>query len=72
MIAHMVAVCKSKRIDGLNENNANMVDTTHWRQQYPQGISVLTTFSALRNELMPSKEFRLCPAFSGPRKAGPA
>jgi hypothetical protein len=39
---HMMAVCKSKKIDGLNENNIMPLTyhTSLWRKQYPSGVSV--------------------------------
>ena len=39
---HMVAICKSNRIEGLNENNIMpfWYHTSHWRKQYPEGTSV--------------------------------
>jgi hypothetical protein len=71
---HMVAVCKSKKIDGLNETNIMPVwwHTTHWRRQYPQGTSVENNVSieTLRNTTRPSQEFCLCPAFSSGKKPG--
>jgi hypothetical protein len=44
---HMIAVCKSGRIDGLDESNVMPYwwHTSHWRKQYPQGISVGLNFS---------------------------
>jgi hypothetical protein len=70
---HMVAVCKSKKIVGLNENNI-MPLTYHislWRKQYPTGVSVtcVANIETLRRASNPSNKFRLCPAISAPRKA---
>ena len=52
---HTIAVCKSGRIDGLNESNvmpfweSNVMPywwhTSHWHKQYPQGVSVGSNFS---------------------------
>ena len=70
---HMIAVCKSGRIDGLNESNIMPYwwHTSHWRKQYPRGISVSTNFSM---EMMKNGErddrYKLCPAISGPKKTG--
>jgi len=71
---HMVAVCKSKKIDGLNENNIMPLTyhTSLWRKQYPSGVSVtcVTNIDDLRRASNPSNKFMLCPAISAPRKAG--
>ena len=70
----MVAVCKSKKIDGLNENNIMPLTyhTSLWRKQYPSGVSVtcVANIEILRKASNPSNKFRLCPAISAPRKAG--
>jgi hypothetical protein len=70
----MFAVCKSKKIDGLNETNITPVwwHTTHWHRQYPQGTLVenYVFIEMLRNNTRPSQEFPLCPAFSSGRKPG--
>jgi hypothetical protein len=71
---HMVAVCKSKKIEGLNETNIMPVwwHTSHWRRQYLQRTLVENNFSieTLRNNTKPSQEFHLCPEFSSGRKPG--
>jgi hypothetical protein len=70
---HMIAVCKSGRIEGLNESNIMPYwwHTSHWRKQYPQGVSVGSNFSI---EMMKNGErddrYKLCPAISGPNKTG--
>ena len=70
---HMIAVCKSGRIDGLNQSNVMPYwwHTSHWRKQYPQGISVGSNFSI---DTMRAGEqdlkYKLYPAISGPSKAG--
>ncbi len=50
---HMIAVCKSGCIDGLDESNVMPYwwHTSHWRKQYPQGISVGSNFSIIPWEL---------------------
>ena len=70
---HMIAVCKSGRIEGLNESNIMPYwwHTSHWRKQYPRGVSVGSNFSI---EMMKNGErddrYKLCPAISGPNKTG--
>ena len=70
---HMIAVCKSGRIDGLDESNVMPYwwHTSHWRKQYPIGQSIGWNFSI---ETMRSGEqdqkYKLCPAISGPNKSG--
>ena len=70
---HMIAVCKSGRIDGLDESNVMPYwwHTSHWRKQYPQGVSVGSNFSidTMRAGEQDNK-YMLCPAISGPNKAG--
>ena len=72
----MVAVCKSKKIDGLNENNIMPLTyhTSLWRKQNPSGVSVtcVANIETLQRASNPSpcNKFRLCPAISAPRKAG--
>jgi hypothetical protein len=72
---HMVAICKSNRIEGLNENNIMpfWCHTSHWRKQYPEGTSVDSshiTMLQLKENNEASKELKLCPGFSAPRKGG--
>ena len=72
---HMVAICKSNRIEGLNENNIMpfWYHTSHWRKQYPEGTSVDSshiTMLQLKENYEASKELKLCPGFSAPRKGG--
>jgi len=45
--------------------------TSHWRKQYPQGVSVGSNFSidTMRAGGQDLK-YKLCPAISGPSKAG--
>ena len=70
---HMIAVCKSGRIEGLKESNVMPYwwHTSHWRKQYPQGVSVGSNFSIemMRNGKQDNK-YKLCPAISGPNKTG--
>jgi hypothetical protein len=70
---HMIAVCKSGRIEGLDESNVMPYwwHTSHWRKQYPQGMSVGCNFSidTLRAGEQ-DKKYKLCPAISGPKKTG--
>jgi len=71
----MVAICKSNRIVGLNENNIMpfWCHTSHWRKQYPEDSSVDSTHITilqLKENYEASKEFKLCPGFSAPRKGG--
>jgi len=69
----MIAVCKSGRIDGLDESNVMPYwwHTSIWRKQYPQGVSVGSNFSidTMRAGEQDNK-YMLCPAISGPNKAG--
>jgi hypothetical protein len=69
----MIAVCKSGRIEGLKESNVMPYwwHTSHWRKQYPQGVSVGSNFSIemMRNGKQDNK-YKLCPAISGPNKTG--
>ena len=70
---HMIAVCKSGRIDGLDESNVMPYwwHTSHWRKQYPQGVSVGSNFSIdTMRAGEQDKKYKLCPAISGPNKAG--
>jgi hypothetical protein len=72
---HMVALCKSNRIEGLNENNVMpfWYYTSHWRKQYPEGTSVDSSHISmlqLKENNEASKELKLCPGFSAPRKGG--
>ena len=72
---HMVAICKSNRIEGLNENNIMpfWCHTSHWRKQYPEDSSVDSTHITilqLKENYKASKELKLCPRFSAPRKGG--
>ncbi len=70
---HMIAVCKSGRIDGFDESNVMPYwwHTSHWRKQYPQGISVGSNFSIdTMRAGEQDKKYMLCPAISGPNKAG--
>ncbi len=64
---------KSGRIEGLDESNVMPYwwHTSHWRKQYPQGVSVgcnffIDTMRAREQD----KKYKLCPAISGPRKTG--
>ena len=70
---HMIAVCKSGRIEGLDESNVMPYwwHTSHWRNQYPQGVSVGSNFSidTMRHG-EDDQKYKLCPAISGPNKAG--
>jgi len=70
---HMIAVCKSGRIEGLNESNVMPYwwHTSHWRRQYPARVSVGSNFSidTMRTGEQDHK-YKLCPAISGPKKAG--
>jgi hypothetical protein len=70
---HMVAICKSNRIEGLNGNNIMpfWYHTSHWRKQYPEGTSVdcsHITMLQLKENNEASKELKLCPGFSAPKK----
>ena len=72
---HIVAICKSNRIQGLNENYIMpfWYHTSHWRKQYPEGTSVDSshiTMLQLKENNEASKELKLCPGFSAPRKGG--
>jgi len=72
---HMVALCKSNRIEGLNEKNIMpfWYHTSHWRKQYPEGTSVDSSHISmlqLKENNEASKELKLCPGFSAPRKGG--
>jgi hypothetical protein len=72
---HIVAICKSNRIQGLNENYIMpfWYHTSHWRKQYPEGTSVdcsHITMLQLKENNEASKELKLCPGFSAPRKGG--
>ena len=66
-------MCKSGRIDGLDESNVMPYwwHTSHWCKQYPQGVSVGLNFSidTMRAGEQDQK-YKLCPAISGPNKAG--
>ena len=70
---HMIAVCKSGHIDGLNQSNVMPCwwHTSHWRKQYPQGVSVGSNFSI---DTMRAGEqdlkYKLCPPISGLSKTG--
>ncbi len=70
---HMIALCKSGRIEGLDEPNVMPYwwHTSHWRKHYPQGVSVGCNFSidTLRAGEQ-DKKYKLCPAISGPKKTG--
>ena len=72
-MAYDIAVCKSGRIEGLDESNVMPYwwHTSHWRKQYPLGVSVGWNFSI---ETMRAgeqdKKYKLCPEISGPYKAG--
>ena len=70
---HMIAVCKSGCIDGLDESNVMPYwwHTSHWCKQYPQGVLVGSNFSidTMRAGEQDNKNM-LCPAISGLNKAG--
>ena len=71
--SHMIAVCKSGQIEGLSESNIMPYwwHMSHWQKQYPQGVSVSCNFSIdIIRESKPNHQFKLCPAISGPNKAG--
>ena len=69
----MIAVCKSGRIDGLNESNIMPYwwHTSHWRKQYPRAVSVTSNFSIemMKNGVRDDR-YKLCPAISAPNKTG--
>jgi hypothetical protein len=69
----MVVVCKSKKIEGLNEANIMPVwwHTSHWRKQYPRGISVACNITmASLKESLPDNSLKLYPAFKTWNKTG--
>jgi hypothetical protein len=68
---HMIAVCKSGRIEGLTESNIMPYwwHTSHWQKQYPKEVSVMSNFSKdSLQESEPDHSYMLCPAISGCRK----
>ncbi len=71
---HMIAVVKSSRIKGLNENNAmpKWWTTEMWRLQYPKDTTVLCDFGmdSLKDNHEPDTTLRYCPPYVAPNKAG--
>jgi hypothetical protein len=71
---HMIAVVKSSRIKGLNENNAMPCwwTTEMWRLQYPLDSTVLCDFdmNTLKDKHTVDTTMRYCPPYVAPTKAG--
>lgn len=71
---HMIAVVKSGKIKGLNENNAmpEWWTTAVWRKQYPKNSGALCDFeiSTLKNNHTAATNLRYCPDKAVGNKSG--
>ncbi len=71
---HMIAVVKSSRIRGLNENNAmpHWWTTEMWRLQYPMDSTVLCDFdmNTLKDKYDANTTMRYCPPYVAANKSG--